>query len=294
MDRIYSDFGTPLSHKTDNGPQFNSEAFETFSSSNNIKHKRIPPLHPRSNEAECAMKPLGKAMKMAHHNRADKKQELTKFLRQYRATPHPSTGFPPGDVLFRCGYRAGHPKSDPPANIVDRARERDRVSKDKNYRYVNDKRFSRRREYVQGQLVLLRNDGRCRKFDPYYWKEPYIIQGKQGELLDLFRCSDGRSVQRHTSHVKPFVDRRSFSPAPLPACDNDSTLSGIEDETFVQQPVDFSAPGETPPLNSDIAPALSQAPPTQLSAPQPSEPRRSDRLRTNTRDTKYKDFVTWR
>ena len=73
MDKIYSDFGTPLSHKTDNGPPFNSEAFASFSSSNNIKHKRIPPLHPRSNEAECTMKPLGKAMKIAHHNKADKK-----------------------------------------------------------------------------------------------------------------------------------------------------------------------------------------------------------------------------
>ena len=115
MDRIYSDFGTPLSHKTDNGPPFNSAAFEAFSSANNIRHKRSPPLHPRSNEAECTMKPLGKAMKLAHHNKADKKHELTKFLRQYRSTPHPATGFPPGDVLFRSGYGTGQPKKDPPS-----------------------------------------------------------------------------------------------------------------------------------------------------------------------------------
>ena len=133
-DRIYSDFGTPLSHKTDNGPPFNNVAFEAFSSVNNIKQKR-------SNEEECTMTPLGKAMKMAHHNRADKKQELSKFLRQYRSTPHPATGFSPDDVKFRSGYGTGQPKKVPPADIVELSRGRDRVSKDKNRKYVNEKRF---------------------------------------------------------------------------------------------------------------------------------------------------------
>ena len=297
LDKIYSDFGTPCSHKTDNGPPFNSEAFDDYSTQNNIKHKRTPPLHPRSNEAECTMKPLGKAMKMAHHNKTCKKQELNRFLRQYRATIHPSTGFTPGDVMFRAGYKTGQDKPLPPTDIIEKVKNRDRDSKSKNLKYVNSKRFTRRRSYLQGQLVLLQNDFRSRKFDPYYEVEPYLILSKQGELLQLLRRSDGRSVQRHTSNVKPFVSRK-----PCPLVDsyysdsNDAQLSDIEDDSFqnaqeehhIEQAV-AEMPVDQPPQS--VMPVVL---PPQVPVPSniDTSVRRSERPRTDTRTTKFKDFDT--
>ena len=59
MDNIYSTLGNPIEHKTDSGPPFNGNEFDNYSMRNNIKHKRTPPFHPQSNEAECFMKPLG-------------------------------------------------------------------------------------------------------------------------------------------------------------------------------------------------------------------------------------------
>ena len=298
LDKIYSDFGNPLSHKTDNGPPFNSETFKNYSRENNIEHKRTPPLHPQSNEAECTMKPLGKAMKLAHHNKADKKQELNRFLKQYRATPHPSTGFAPGDIMFRAGFKTGQPKQSPPADIIEKVRERDKASKEKN-NYVNNRRFTKRRDYVQGQLVLLQNDSRTKKFDPYFEKEPYLIMNRKGELLHLTRRSDGRCVHRHTSHVKPFYPRK---PPPCPNSENiEPNTWDIEDETLrdsseipVDTPLNNSAHTEVQPDQ----PALLELPATpagQVSVPPPAidtSARRSGRVRTDTSDTKYKDFAT--
>ena len=41
LDKIYTDFGPPCSHKTDNGPPFNSEAFDDYSTQNNIRHNCV-------------------------------------------------------------------------------------------------------------------------------------------------------------------------------------------------------------------------------------------------------------
>ena len=176
-------------------------------------------------------------------------------------------------------------------------KNRDRDSKSKNFKYVNSKRFTRRRSYLQGQLVLLQNDFRSRKFDPYYEVEPYLILSKQGELLQLLRRSDGRSVQRHTSNVKPFVSRK-----PCPLVDsyysdsNDAQLSDIEDDSFqnaqeehhIEQAV-AEMPVDQPPQS--VMPVVL---PPQVPVPSniDTSVRRSERPRTDTRTTKFKDFDT--
>ena len=53
------------------------------------------------------MKPLGKALKIAHRDGKDKKKALDQFLSAYRATPHSATGLSPGDMLFRHGHGEG-------------------------------------------------------------------------------------------------------------------------------------------------------------------------------------------
>ena len=244
------------------------------------------------------MKPLGKALKMAHHNKLDKKQELNRFLKNYRATPHPSTGFAPGDVMFRAGFKTGPRRLPPVADIVEKVKRRDKASKSKNFQYVNSKRFTSRRNLAQGQLVLLKNDFRTRKFEPYFENEPYLILEKVGELLTLFRCSDGRSVQRHTSKVKPFFPRRRPPGTTLPHT-SEPQLSDLEDEeletALVAEHPPTVGPGHPdPPQVPDPqqpVPAPQTVPPVAL--PDVAAPvRRSERLRTDTRDTKFKDFAT--
>ncbi len=123
LDNIYTEYGQPVSHRTDNGPPFNSKAFEDFSASTGIDHIKTFPYHPQANPAETFMRPLGKTMKIAHYNHMGKQQALNQLLANYRETPHPATGISPGDMMFRSGYRSGFPAKPP---VTDKQAEEGR------------------------------------------------------------------------------------------------------------------------------------------------------------------------
>ncbi|XP_078495169.1 uncharacterized protein LOC144749978 [Ciona intestinalis] len=55
---IYNNYGNPDSHRTDNGPPFNSKEFSNFSDGNTITHRTSFPYHPQANPVETFMKPL--------------------------------------------------------------------------------------------------------------------------------------------------------------------------------------------------------------------------------------------
>ena len=112
------------------------------------------------------MKPLGKAMKLAHYHNLNKAHELNKLLSEYRSTPHSSTRVAPGDVMFRAGYHNGLPRPSPSPDIIEHVKTADEKSKLQNSKRVNDRRFTKRRTFIQGQLVLVRDCYRKKKFDP--------------------------------------------------------------------------------------------------------------------------------
>ena len=51
------------------------------------------------------MRPLGKAMKIAHMNKENEKDTLELLPNNYRDTPHPATGLTPASILFRDDKR---------------------------------------------------------------------------------------------------------------------------------------------------------------------------------------------
>ena len=163
LDEIYATYGSPLIHRTDNGPPFNSEQFEKFSKSRGIMHETSFPYHPQANPAESFMKPLGKTMKAAYSQNLDKKATLDDFLATYRATPHTSTGLAPGDVLFRHGFGRDFPKR----RTIDDDEVRTAVEKAQMARQERDEELNltrRREEYSVGDQILTRNNTR-NKFD---------------------------------------------------------------------------------------------------------------------------------
>ena len=101
IDKVFSQFGIPKIVKTDNGSPFQSDHFQMFTENMGIMHRCITPRWPRANaQAESFNRPLMKAVKSAHINKMSWKQEINMFLRQYRFTPHTSTGFSPYKLLF--------------------------------------------------------------------------------------------------------------------------------------------------------------------------------------------------
>ena len=93
---IYNNFGNPQEHKADNSPPFNSQEFKDFSTARGISVKHSYPYHPQGNEAECFMKPLGKAVKVAPDTNKPVQEAVDDLLIDYRSTPHPATGLAPG------------------------------------------------------------------------------------------------------------------------------------------------------------------------------------------------------
>ncbi|XP_033099920.1 uncharacterized protein K02A2.6-like [Anneissia japonica] len=99
LDKLFSSRGIPDKFKTDNGPPFNGDEFKTFARGLGFKHQRITPCWPEANGcAERFMKTIGKVCKCAQVEGKSWKKELYKFLRNYRATPHTSTGIPPATI----------------------------------------------------------------------------------------------------------------------------------------------------------------------------------------------------
>ncbi|VDI20257.1 Hypothetical predicted protein, partial [Mytilus galloprovincialis] len=87
--------------KTDNGSPFNSYEFREYAASIGFSHRRITPRWPRANaQAESFNKPMMKNIKAAEVERKSWKQSMYRFLRQYRNTPHSSTGVNPFKLLF--------------------------------------------------------------------------------------------------------------------------------------------------------------------------------------------------
>ena len=77
---IYNNYGRPETQISDNGPPFNSKKMAEFAVQNNIEQQRIAPLHPSSNPVETFMRPLGKAMKVAHMNKENEKYTWRYYL----------------------------------------------------------------------------------------------------------------------------------------------------------------------------------------------------------------------
>ena len=102
LDAVFSTFGIPKILRTDNGPPFNSESFTEFCRNLGIQHRPITPLWPRANGiAEAFMKPLGKVLQTARIDKVPYEKVLIEFLRNYRSSPHLSTGVAPSALIFR-------------------------------------------------------------------------------------------------------------------------------------------------------------------------------------------------
>ena len=98
---IFSRFGLCDILVSDNAPQFVSEEFETFCSSNGIMHKTSAVYKPASNgQAERVVQNLKNALKQAELSNKDVDQVLAHYLLVYRNTPHATTGESPAMLLM--------------------------------------------------------------------------------------------------------------------------------------------------------------------------------------------------
>ena len=214
LDKVYTSYGQPQRHRTDNGPPFNSQDFAQYSHDKGIDQVLSYPYHPQGNPCETFMKPLGKALKAAFHNRDSAQQALDDLVKAYRSTPHPATGVAPGDVLFRYGYQAGFPSKMCTEDEVAAAVEKDREQKRQRTNEMNRSPKRKQDEIRVGDKVLLREYPKGHKFNPIYNNEAAEVT-QVDERGVVVKEANGKRKRRHKDDVKLYHEMHSSCwPAP--------------------------------------------------------------------------------
>ena len=205
LDGIYTDYGQPSTHRSDNGPPFNSEEFAGFSSKRGITHVKTFPYHPQANQAETFMKPLGKSMKIANFKGEDKQKALNQLLSSYRATPHSATGIAPGEAVFRHGYRSNFPnRRTLSENDLQKALKRDQENKQARSDILNRSKYRQTQKFEVGDLIYTRNNKRT-KFQPIFNPAPSTITAV-GEGGVICTAENGSIQRRHVDDIKPAME----------------------------------------------------------------------------------------
>ena len=206
LDRTFSELGIPEVMRTDNGPPFNGQEFKSFSHDMGFKHRKVTPRWPRANgEVERFVRTVKKIRKTAKVEGKNFKQELNRFLRNYRATPHTTTRIPPATLMFGRSMKVKLPEvssNQPDADLV----KQDQTAKSKMKEYADKKNYVKPSAIQPGDSVLVRRDDNKRKSDTPYHPEPYTVTEKKGSMVTA-QNADGKAVTRNSSFFKSVINK---------------------------------------------------------------------------------------
>ena len=200
--KIKKMFGTPDVLKSDNGPQFNGQNFAKFANMLGFKHRKVKPLWSRANgEVERFVKTLKKCVKAAKSDGKNWRKEMQAFLRNYRTSPHATTGVAPSTLFLKRAVRNKLPQcasADPVAEIV---RKRDTDQKWKMKYHADRKNYHKACDLSIGESVLVKRPFTASKSHTPYESNPITIVTRKGSMISA-KTDQGRSVTRYSSFFK--------------------------------------------------------------------------------------------
>ena len=101
LDAIFARHGIPVVIRSDNGSPFQSDDFARYCKALGIKHVPVIPVWPQANgEVVKFNQPLEKCTKTSVLEGKVWRQEINRFLLQYRMTPHCKTKEAPCELLL--------------------------------------------------------------------------------------------------------------------------------------------------------------------------------------------------
>lgn len=199
LDSIFARQGIPNIVRTDNGPPFNSEDFQKFATHFGFTHRRITPMWPRANgEAERLMRTLEKAIRTAVIEGKSWRQELFTFLRQYRATPHSTTGKSPSELLNGRKLKSTLPQIQHDL-APQEVRQTDAKRKTEMKEYADRYSHAKNTDLSVGDKVLLKQPKQNKMSTPFK-PEPLEIKDKKGSMITAQNAE--RTVTRNASFFK--------------------------------------------------------------------------------------------
>ena len=201
LEDVFARHGNPSKLYSDNGAPFNggkNHILQEFFRQEGITHRtNQSPYDPEANGlAESFMKHVKKSWHAAIIARKDPVRELQKHLKMVRATPHPTTGVSPAELLFGRTFRTNLPdnRSNPAKGRQDivEARDRERKEKAKQKMYKDGKATVRPHRVEVGDTILL--ERRTSKSDSPYDPSPYTAEEVHGTQI-VGRRAEGRKIR---------------------------------------------------------------------------------------------------
>ena len=197
---VFARHGYPRVLHSDNGAPFNggdSHLLQQYFESVGVEHiPNYSALDPESTGlVEAFMKHIKKVFHTAGVEGTDPYLDLNDRLMQFRATPHPSTGKSPAELLFGRKYRTKLPDLRPnPAETrpdVLEARDADQEAKARMKHYKDRHPMVRPTTIVPGDKVLLKR--RSTKLNSVYDPEPFVVTQAWGSQIRAERNGEVKS-----------------------------------------------------------------------------------------------------
>lgn len=212
IEDIFSRQGIPKVLKSDNGAPFNGEVFTRYLQNLNVKHRKVTPLHPEANgEIERYMRTLEKFIRAVKIEGGNWRQEVFRFLRHYRATPHSVTGLSPSEMLNNRKLRTEIPWYDNPeykrvkfSDTVEHAKTRDKRVKQYMKLLTDEKRNVQENDFEIGDRVLVKQQ-KLNKYTPPFNPKPYQVTQRKDSMISA-RNVDGHVITRNSSFFKRISD----------------------------------------------------------------------------------------
>ena len=203
MDRVLSSFGIPSEIGSDNGSPFNSEEYGKYGKYMGFKKTKKIPYAPWANGmVENFMKNLNKVIETANEEKRNWRQEMHKFLRAYRATPHTMTQKPPATLLFngrKYKTRLPTPTTRTVLLYDKEVRQADNKSKALMKHRADSKGHVRTSNVQVGDRVVCKQLRRRKSTTPYS-NEILVVVERKGSLVTA--VGDNRTLTRHVNHFK--------------------------------------------------------------------------------------------
>ena len=182
-----------------------------FSDCHGVTNRFSTPHFPSQNPAETFMKTIGKAMKISRYTRASETGALKETLKTYRQTPHPATGIPPANMLFRDALKHKFPRKPSSAKEISLARESDKGKKQTRQESTNSSKYRKESNIGPGDIILVRDWTRKSKFDPIFLPSPFTVLELNKEMKNVLikEINSSRTLTRHLDDVKKinhFID----------------------------------------------------------------------------------------
>jgi hypothetical protein len=165
---------------------------------------KITPLWPKVNaESERFMRTIEKTVRAAQVENKCWKQEIFKFLRNYRATPHCTTDKSPYETLFGRKMKIKIPTAIDIVEDDSLMRKRDELKKSNMKRYADNKQYVKPSQLQLGDAVLVRQQ-KTNKLSTPYDPRPLVITDKKGTMITAE--NKDKTVTRNSSFFKQMGD----------------------------------------------------------------------------------------